>query len=273
MVGVSSDCSVAALSGRCPRIALPDGGPPRLQQPLSEPCVRFSLTRLSTRSSPPPLGRWGGCLGDRSPFLGLVSSMSTHQTDLFRHPDLAAGPSLGRGSVVPLPDGGTLPGSDSLSLLLRASEEGLSSSVSDCSCIPRPLRRGVPGGCTSQGFTASVAFAVFSPARLPLVPRFPRGCLTTRQTSRDAADCRVARLPKEDVVSGLRRPDFAGRRRSATRRLGPYRDRTFTGKPLTASLDTPEVCTPAITRNLVRIPPLTPVSLSPPQPPAARRAP
>jgi hypothetical protein len=63
-----------------------------------------------------------------------------------------------------------------------------------------------------------------------------------RQTSRDAADCRVARPPEEGFVSGLRRGAFAPfsiRRRSATRRLGPYRGRTCTGKPIGAFLDTP----------------------------------
>ena len=118
-------------------------------------------------------------------------------------------------------------------------QEGLSSSPSDCSCIPRPLRRRVLGGCTSQGFTASMAFAAPVPARLPLLP-LP-GCITAPQTSRNAADCRLARPPKEGFVSGLRRGDFAPfsiRRRSATRRLGPYRDQTFTGKPRSASLGT-----------------------------------
>jgi hypothetical protein len=49
-------------------------------------------------------------------------------------------------------------------------QEGLSSSPMDFPCIPRPLRRRVLDGCTSQGFTASVAFADLRPARLPLVP-------------------------------------------------------------------------------------------------------
>jgi len=61
-----------------------------------------------------------------------------------------------------------------------------------------------------------------------------------RQTSLDAADCRFACPPFEGFVSGLQRPDFAGRRRSATRLLGRYRDRTFTGKPHKAYLDTPQ---------------------------------
>ena len=164
--------------------------------------------------------------------------MNTHPTDLFPHPDPAARPSLGRGSVVPALQAVLCPAPTPSRRAHAPTEEGLSCSPMDCSCIPRPLRRRVLGGCTSQGFTASMAFAVLSAARLPLVPRFPWGCLTTRQTSRDAADCRVARPPREDFVSGLRRPDFAGRRRSATRRLDPCRDRTFTGKPNQAYLDT-----------------------------------
>ena len=104
------------------------------------------------------------------PLKGWLAQRSTHPTDLFRLPDLAAGPSLGRGSVVPLPANGTMPGSDSLSLLLRASEEGLSSSAFDYPDIPRPLHRRVLDGCTSQFFTASVAFALQRGARLPLAP-------------------------------------------------------------------------------------------------------
>jgi len=67
-----------------------------------------------------------------------------------------------------------MPGSDSLWVgsergsRRSLAQWGLSSSVGDCPDIPRPLRRRVLDGCTSQGFTASVAFAVFSPARLPL---------------------------------------------------------------------------------------------------------
>jgi hypothetical protein len=86
----------------------------------------------------------------------------------------------------------------------------------------------------TQVFTASVVFAPLGQARLPLVPGSRRVLVTMRQTSLDAADCRFARLPCEDIVSGHRRRDLSRepfRRRSATRRLGPYRDRTFTGKP------------------------------------------
>ena len=72
-----------------------------------------------------------------------------------------------------------MPGSDALSLLLRASEEGLSSSAFDYPDIPCPIRRRVRDGCTSQIFTASVAFAPQRRARLPL---FPEGYVN------DAAD-------------------------------------------------------------------------------------
>lgn len=46
--------------------------------------------------------------------------------------------------------------------------KGLPSSRRHCSCVPRPLRRGVPRGCASRLFTASMAFTVRSPARLSL---------------------------------------------------------------------------------------------------------
>ena len=92
-----------------------------------------------------------------------------------------------------------MPGSDSLSAGSRPGgrsarpEEGLSSSPLDYPCIPRPIRRRVLDGCASQGFAASLAFALFTGARLPLVP-LP-GCLTALQTSLDAADRRFACLP------------------------------------------------------------------------------
>src|SRR5260370_39676992 len=145
--------------------------------------------------------------------------MNTHQTDLSPQPDPAARPSLGRGSVVPGLQAVLCPALTPSRLACALTEEGLSSSLTDCPCIPRPLRRRVLDGCTSQGFTASMACADWSPARLPLAPQSPGGCLTTRQTSRDAADCRFARRPKDGFDSGLLRPDFAGRRPSATRRL------------------------------------------------------
>jgi hypothetical protein len=112
-------------------------------------------------------------------------------------------------------------------------EEGLSSSWSDCPHVPFPIRRGVLRGCPSKVFPTSLAFAFAAQARLPLGPwRSPaRVNLTARQDSRYATDRTLARPPEEDFVSGLRRPDLAARRRSATRQLGLYLGRTFTGKP------------------------------------------
>jgi hypothetical protein len=80
------------------------------------------------------------------------------------------------------------------------------------------------------------------------------GCVTTPQTSLHATDGRVACPPREDVVSGLRRRDFARRRRSATRRLGPYRDRTCTGQLNAASLVTHGIRTPACSRGRGTLP-------------------
>ena len=80
-------------------------------------------------------------------------------------------------------------------LACALTEEGLSSSPLACPDVPRPLRRRVLDGCASQGFTASMAFARFRQARLPLGPGSPRVALTARQTSRDATDRRFARLP------------------------------------------------------------------------------
>ena len=46
--------------------------------------------------------------------------------------------------------------------------EGLPSSRRHHLNVPRPIRRGVPRGCASRIFTASMAFTVNSPARLSL---------------------------------------------------------------------------------------------------------
>jgi hypothetical protein len=59
--------------------------------------------------------------------------------------------------------------------------EGLPSSRRHYLNVPRPIRRRVPDGCASRLFTASMAFAVLSAARLPLSPAHTGG------TSNDAA--------------------------------------------------------------------------------------
>ena len=57
---------------------------------------------------------------------------------------------------------------------------GLPSSRRHYRCVPHPIRRGVPRGCASRLFTASVAFALDSGARLSLLP-------PEDETSNDAA--------------------------------------------------------------------------------------
>src|SRR5207245_10504992 len=102
---------------------------------------------------------------DRSVF-GWISLIDTHRTVLLSLHSPAAGPSLGWGSVVPAlravlcpaptPSG---PGPTAAHTAPLLAQEGLSSSVNDCPDIPRPLRRRVLDGCTSQRFTASLTFA------------------------------------------------------------------------------------------------------------------
>ena len=53
--------------------------------------------------------------------------------------------------------------------------EGLSSSRRHLLYVPRPIRRGVLGGCTSRVFTASMAFTLNSRARLSLSPARKQG--------------------------------------------------------------------------------------------------
>jgi hypothetical protein len=101
-----------------------------------------------------------------------------------------------------------MPGSDSLSAPHWRAEEGVPSSPLSCLYVPRSLRRGVLNGCASQGFTASMAFAVNEQARLPLVP-LVAGRLSTPQTSRDATDRRFARL----LSSRCQRASTGGSRR------------------------------------------------------------
>jgi len=80
-----------------------------------------------------------------------------------------------------------------------------------------------------------MAFAKKSVARLSFI-RF-HGKLTTRQCSLYATDCVLARLHSEPLSLGFDAGISPGlwllasglRRQSATGRLGPYPDRTFTG--------------------------------------------
>jgi len=85
--------------------------------------------------------------------------------------------------------------------------EGLPSSRRHYLNVPRPIRRGVPDGCASRLFTASMAFTVNSAARLPLLPPTRARPLTTLQTSRNAADRPVA-PPHRAFDAGLRPRPF-----------------------------------------------------------------
>ena len=87
----------------------------------------------------------------------------------------------------------------------RRAGEGLPSSRRHLLDIPRPIRREVLGGCASRLFTASLAFAVISAARLLLAPRSRARPLTTLQASRDAADRPVA--PPSRAFDAALRPD------------------------------------------------------------------
>lgn len=139
--------------------------------------------------------------------------------------------------------GGTMPGSDSLSDPCGARGGPLQFRI-------RLWARSIshtPGGSSEVQFQGLPSFrglrsrcpSSAPPGPLPLQARVN---ITARQSSLDATDRAFARPPSEDFVNGLRRPDFAGRRRLATRQLGLYRDRTFTGKPDPAFLDTRSGC-------------------------------
>jgi hypothetical protein len=67
-----------------------------------------------------------------------------------------------------------------------------------------PHTPGVPEGCASRHFTASMAFTVISAARLPLLPPSQARPLTTLQTSLNAADRPVA--PPYRVSDAVVRP-------------------------------------------------------------------
>jgi hypothetical protein len=131
------------------------------------------------------------------PWLGRFSLGDTHRTDLLSSRGSAARPFLPGSSVVSPVQAVLCPAPTPfrLAFTLARAEEGLSSSSYTCPCIPSPLRRRVLRGCASQGFTPSVVFALARQARLPLVPRRSGVHLTARQTSRNATDCRFARLP------------------------------------------------------------------------------
>jgi hypothetical protein len=248
MAGVSSGYSVSALSGRCPRIALPDlAASPFPATPLrTVPAVlpHTALPRIVAH-------RRGRTPSEaRSPLPGWISLAGTHPAVLLSVCDPATGPSLARSSVVsrlpsvlcpaPTPSG---PGPSATSAAPTLTGPGGS--------LQFPNGRSLPSTASTPEGSWRLPFPVLhrfpglrrlEPGSAPSAPLPRRGCRTTRQPALLAADCMVARLPEEGFVSGLRRgalAPFSIRRRSATRRLDPYRDRTYTGKPLGAYLDAP----------------------------------
>src|SRR5205085_12148605 len=84
---------------------------------------------------------------------GRVSLIDTHRTVLLSLRVPAAGPSLSQRSVVAGLPTVLCPAPTPSGQEASRSPEGLPSSDRDCPCIPRPLRRRVLDGCTSQGFT------------------------------------------------------------------------------------------------------------------------
>ena len=89
--------------------------------------------------------------------------------------------------------------------------------------VPRPLRRGVPRGCVSRIFTASMAFTVNNAARLSSLNVYRRGRL--RFTLRTAQLLPLQGFRRWASARPVSRPD----RQPATGLPGDYPDRTFTG--------------------------------------------
>ena len=108
--------------------------------------------------------------------------------------------------------------------------EGLPSSRRHHRHVPRPIRRGVPHGCASRLFAASMAFAPISRgSALPYPP-------ATGQLSNDAAGFASCYGPhRRSPRKGFRRwapapPVSRRHRQPATGPPGSYPDRTSTGR-------------------------------------------
>jgi len=114
----------------------------------------------------------------------------------------------GRGFCGPLssPAGGWMEFSQSAG---HRAGEGLPSSRRHHRYVPRPIRRGVPHGCASRLYTASMAFALNSGTRHSLLPPLRAGPLTTPQASRHATD-RIVAPPYRAFDAGLRPRPFPG---------------------------------------------------------------
>ncbi len=109
----------------------------------------------------------------------------------------------------------------------RRAGEGLPSSRRHPPTVPRPIRRGVPRGCTSRLFTPSVAFTLTDRARLSLSPASRR---VRSRRGRLRFTLRTGRLPPQ---KGFRRwastrPVSRPSRQPATGPPGSYPDGTHT---------------------------------------------
>ena len=108
--------------------------------------------------------------------------------------------------------------------------EGLPSSRRHRADVPRPIRRGVPRGCTPGSSPLPWPSPRIRGARHSLAPTPRAGPLTTPQASRDATD-----RPLAPPSQGLRRwastrPVSRPGRQPATGPPGSYPDRTHTGR-------------------------------------------
>jgi hypothetical protein len=217
--------------------------------------MRFSRTRLASAHSPRPSrhsppGSWYSLERSTVALSMLVSPEGHSPVALLSLLRAAAGPSLACGYVVrqlqsvlcpaPTPSGWRTPPCPGGPLQFRARLSLRSTSLTPGGSWWVLSRSGLPH---VHGLRPCLQGSA-----PPWPPRSRRKVsLTARQTSRHAADHRFARPPYEDFVSGLRRRPYDRRRRSATRRLDPYRDRTPTGKSNTAYLDAPgrrDACAP-----------------------------
>jgi len=207
---------------------------PRFPQPPSKPDVRFSLIRLSTEPSTHPFrSRALACFPD-----GRLCSWSDHSPEGHYSSGLVRRAWFGcqafpqnelcclapRTVLCPAPTPSRLAGrwpwsrtGDGAVASARA-EEGLSSSVLDYPYIPSPL---TPEGSWRLRFPGLHRFHGLrrldrgSAPSCPPRDRSRSGCLTMRQTSRNATDYRVACLsfqrlyPRASTAGFRRTPPFS----------------------------------------------------------------
>jgi hypothetical protein len=194
----------------------------RFLSPLPEPCMKFSLTRLSPRQSaghiPPRHGCWrpapATCEAPR-PRSGLGRCLIAH---------LARGPSLRR-VMLSTPITATTTSSDFRSALhhfpeqpvisvatsrstpdwrpgaiYAGAETDLPRSVPNCAYVPIPIRRRVPRCCPSKVFAPSMAFARVRGARLPHWSAFA-GTITTLTQDSSSYGPYACSPPKQATLS------------------------------------------------------------------------